>query len=143
MGQQRQIDVPTTEGVISVPATNTTDEIPNLAVTMTRFGLFEVTHVPSGFRLVGDFERAVNALVAMAELQLALNELEIDTSQNSDNFRAEIMKKDKDCESLGMSIRQWIGLHTTVGNFCGEFPWESYDESPHAELEKLMTKLKN
>ena len=142
MGQQRQIEVPTKVGVLSVPATNATDEIPNLAVTMTTFGLFEVTHVPSGFRLVGNFERAVNAFVAMAQIQLALNELEIDSSQNGDDFRAEIMEKNKECKSLGMTFRQWIGLHATIGNFSGEFPWEGADEGPHAELEKLMAQLK-
>ncbi|MEZ8869523.1 hypothetical protein AB6D94_07715 [Vibrio sp. 10N.247.310.56] len=139
---QRQIKVPTKVGVLSVPATKATEEIPNLAVTMTTFGTFEVTHVPSGFLLVGDFERAVNAFVAMAQIQLALNEMEIDSSQSGDLFKSDIMARNRELESLGMTFRQWVGLHKTIGCFSGEFPWENSEEGPHAELEKLISQLK-
>ena len=142
MPKQRQIKVATQDGMIPVPTTNETPETPYLAVTMTVFGQFEVTHVPSGLRLVGGFERAVNAFVSMLSLQLAFNELSIDASGSQDDVKAELKEKDKECESLGMTIRQWIALNTTVGNFCSEFPWETDEEGPHAELRKLMAKLK-
>lgn len=143
MASQRQIEVPTEKGRILVPATNHVEETPYLAVTMCVFGQFEVTHVPSGFRLIGGYERAVNAFVSMAQLQLALNELGIDASGSNEAFKAQIAEKDKSCESLGMSLREWIALNTTIGNFCSEFPWETDEEGPHAELEKLMKQLKN
>ncbi len=140
---QRNIEVPTEKGLVFVPASNHCNDTPYLAVTMCVFGQFEVSHVPSGRRLVGGFERAVNAFVSMFELQLAINELCIDASGDNDAFRTEINDKDKQCEALGgMTIRQWIGINTTLGNICSEFPWETDQEGPHAELEKLMAKLK-
>lgn len=142
--QLRQIEIPTKAGVISAPATNKIDEIPYLAVTMSNFGRFEVTHVPSGCRIVGGFERAVNAFVAMAEVQLALDELGIDLSQNNyDKLRADIIAKDKECKIIGMTFREWITLSVTIGAFGGEFPWESEDDSPYCRFEELMNKLKN
>lgn len=139
---QRNIEVPTEKGLVFVPASNHCDYTPYLAVTMCVFGQFEVTHVPSGRRLIGGFERAVNAFVSMLELQLAINELGIDASGDNDAFRSEINAKDKQCETLGMTIKQWIGINTTIGNICSEFPWETDEEGPHSTLEKLMNQLK-
>ncbi|HHY0482700.1 hypothetical protein [Vibrio parahaemolyticus] len=139
---QRNIGVPTEKGLVHVPASNHCDHTPYLAVTMCTFGQFEVTHVPSGYRLIGNFERAVNAFVSMFQFQLAINELGIDASGGNIAFLSEINEKDKQCEALGMTIKQWIGINTTIGNICSEFPWETDEEGPHAELEKLMTKLK-
>ncbi|UPR55263.1 hypothetical protein ITG09_24375 (plasmid) [Vibrio cyclitrophicus] len=141
--EQRRLEIATKVGVLSVPATNAIKEIPFLAVTMTQFGLFEVTHVPSGYRLVGDFERAVNAYVAMAEAQLALNELKVDSSLDGELFKSDLIAKDKECEILGMSFRQWMGLHAAIGGFSSEFPWEGDEDSPHSTLKNLMNKLKD
>ena len=141
MGKQRKIVVPTTKGNIQVPASNLIEGIPDLAVTMTSFTRFEVTHVPSGLRLVGNFERAVNALIAMAEMQLAFNELGINTSLSHDELKKEIASKDRKCGALGMKICEWVGLHQTVASFSGEFPWEGGDDCPHNKLENLMAQI--
>lgn len=139
--KQRKIMVPTDMGELLVPATNHIEQIPHLAVTMCVFGQFEVTHVSSGLRLVGGFERAVNALVFMSQLQLAINELGIDASGNADSFKSEITTKDKHCECLGMKLMEWMHLNTMLGKFCSEFPWETDEEGPVAELMKLNKKL--
>ena len=140
---QRNIEVPTENGLVCVPASNHCDETPYFAITMCTFGSFEVTHVPSGRRIIGGFERAVSAFVCMLELQLAINELSIDASGDYDAVRAEIKGKDRHCDAFnGLTIREWIGLNSTIGNICSEFPWETEQEGPHSELKKLMEKLK-
>lgn len=139
---QRQIEVKTKNGNLLVPASKSVIEIPDLAVTMTNFGSFEVTHVKSGLCLIAGFERCVNAYVAMAEMQSAFDELGIDSSKAGDEFRMEILSKDKESESLGMTIMQWLSIQAQIGSFSGEFPWESEGDSPHFKLEDLMNKLK-
>lgn len=141
MMQQRQIEVAIKEGMRSVPASSKINEIPYLAVTMTSFGLFEVTHIPSGYRLAGIFERSVNAFIAMAEAQAAFNELKIDSSLGGDDFRAEIISKDKYCKALNMTLREWLNFFSMNINLNSEFPWECDGDSPHSSLEKLMSTL--
>ncbi|UKA04979.1 hypothetical protein [Photobacterium damselae] len=140
---QRYIKIPSKVGYLTVPASPERPEIPHLAVTMTQFGLFEVTHVPSGYKLVGGFERACNAFIAMAEAQLAFNELQIDSSLDHIEFTSEASKKDKYCKALGMTFLQWINIHKTIEHFSDEFPWEDQDDNPHTKLEKLMKELAN
>lgn len=140
---QRNIEVITQEGCIFVPSSNEVDEVPFLAVTMCVFGQFEVTHVPSGRKLVGGFERAVNAFVSMFELQLAINELKVDLNGDYKYVQQQVKDKDNECEALGgLTLKQWISVNTTIGNICSEFPWETENEGPHADLERLAKKLK-
>src|ERR1044071_8429468 len=46
---------------------------PGLAVTQHHFGHFEVTHVPSGKRVVGPWERMASAKVVLAELAVCFD----------------------------------------------------------------------
>ena len=142
MKNNREVEVATDRGMLLVPAGDAIDAIPHLAVTMTNFGQFEISHVPSGYRLLGGFERVINAYVSMVQLQLALNELDVDTSVTREKLKEQISKNDKPCKELGdITLRQWIALSVTVGNFCSEFPWENSEEGPHAEFEKLLQRL--
>lgn len=109
---------------------------------MTTFGLFEVTHTPSGKSVVSGFERMVNALIAMAELQLGLNELQIDSGGDPECFRASILESNIKAKALGdLTLSEWISIGRKVGNFSGEFPWESPNDGPHAKFESLLKKL--
>ncbi len=137
----RQVNVVTAEGVRSVPASNTLEQLPHLAVTMTTFGRFEVTYLPTGHKLVGGYERAVSAMIAMVSLQLAFNQLGIVTGGTYDEFRNEMLSKDGETESLGSSISSWIQTTNTVMSVAGEFPWEGAEDSPYHELSGLLTKL--
>lgn len=137
----RQLEIVTKVGTLTVPAADAITQVPHLAVTMTRFGLFEVTHVPSSYVIVGGFERATNAYIAMVEAQLALDELQINLSQGWKLLKTEIIAKDRKCESIGMSFRQWIDLHGKLAKFSSEFPWENEEDSPLTTLKKLIEKL--
>ncbi len=140
--QLRKVEVLThQQGSTPVPAAVPIEGVDHFAVTMTQFGLFEVTHIQSGKRIIGSFERSVNAHIAMLQLQLALNELGVDSSLDTETFVAEVAAKDSVCESLGMSLFDWIRLHKMTQSLSGEFPWEGGDEGPHAELDALFKKL--
>ncbi len=62
--EARPLRVVCAEGPKEVPAL-AHPWCPGLAVTMTNFGLFSVTHVASGARICGDFERSSTAELMM------------------------------------------------------------------------------
>ncbi|WP_199438560.1 hypothetical protein [Vibrio owensii] len=138
----RDLVIPTENGYLSVPATNATDEFPYLAVTMTTFGKFEITHTPSGHQMLKGFERAINAFIAMANLQLAINELGIDASLGKKEFHSLVTKNNEICECLNMPLKQWLYLQTTVRPSTSEFLWESPTDGPNEQFNRLVEKLK-
>ena len=58
------VAVKTNKGELQVPAL-THPNAAGLAVTMSGFGLFEVTHIKTGLRLAGRYERMGRALLTM------------------------------------------------------------------------------
>jgi hypothetical protein len=136
----RQIQISTDKGRMEVPASPSFNEIPDLAVTMTQFGYFEVTHVRTGLKFGGRYERYANAACAMAYIQLAFDELEINTDCSQEEFYAQY--KDKPCKVLdGMSLKQWLDFTSQGLAVAGEFPWESEEDCPHSQFHALLKRI--
>lgn len=137
-----QIEVPTVKGMIKVPC-YFHENVKDLCVTMCEFGVFEVTHVETGRKIIGGFERACNAAVMMLRFQIAANEVGIDFSGGMEFIKNQISEaKDFKHESLsGMSIIEAVNLHKQVFPLTGEFPWENDEDSPFVEIEKLEKML--
>ncbi|PJC87797.1 hypothetical protein CSW98_01330 [Vibrio sp. HA2012] len=135
------IKVITPSGWTDVPA-YTLHGCDGLAVTMCEFGRFEVTHVKSGRQLIGNFERAVNAVIHMAELSLGAKEVGIDFNLEMEPLRLSMIKSRVKCKRLmDMTIMQYLSVVKPIMGFSGEFPWESSDDSPFAKLEELKALL--
>ncbi|MDW1981940.1 hypothetical protein [Vibrio sp. Vb0304] len=139
----KHLEIPTETGPLSVPV-YFVDGVNGLAVTMTNFGAFEVTHVKSGFRIIGGFERFATALVHMLSIYLALKEAEINIDTEAGEFKAQVMESNHESEFLdGLTFKGYMNIVRPILGFSGEFPWEGDDEGPHAEAYKLMEKLRN
>lgn len=128
----------TSVGEINVPAFFN-DKVNDLCVTMTNFGTFDVTHRKTGRKLVGGYERASSAIASMIEFHIAFKEADIDLSLNMhDIFKLAVDKKDTKHKCLGdVSIVEAVNLHNSTFAVSGEFPWESFDESPFGRIEEL------
>lgn len=138
----KHLEIPTEKGTISVPA-HFVDGVNGLAITMTNFGMFEVTHVKSGFRIIGGFERFANALVHMLSTYLALSEAGINIDSEADEFKKQVMESNHVSEFLdGLTFKGYMSLVRPILGFSGEFPWEGDDEGPHAVVYKLMKKIR-
>lgn len=140
----RQVEVSTDKGRFNAPASPVFDEIPNLAVTMTTFGFFEVTHVKTGLRLAGNYERYANAACAMARIQMAFDELGIDSGCDKDEFLSQYNDKNKPCETLGgVHLAQWLNMNNQGLDIAGEFPWETDEDCPHTRFDELLKDIGN
>ncbi|NAX19028.1 MULTISPECIES: hypothetical protein [unclassified Vibrio] len=136
------INIPTKEGRKDVPAFFI-DGVEGLAITMVRFGSFDVTHVKSGHFIINGFERFANAVVHMLSIYLAMKESGINPDCEIDEIRKQIIESDHECKHLNhLSIKAYINIVKPIMGFSGEFPWEGDDEGPHCEVEKLMKLLK-
>lgn len=127
---------------------------PGLAVTMGAFGTFDVTHVPTGRRVFGSWERWGNALRTLVEVALIARAAGADWSVADRDVLAEAIRAVWDqpvpfpdatsTSTTGvrpLTIREWWGMQQSAG-VLSEFPWESPDDAPEAGLMELMEGLR-
>lgn len=120
---------------------------PGLAVTMSVFGLFTVTHIPSGLAMCGDYERNGAAASIMVRYQLIAKEHGFSWT----NWEPDTTKPLFDLEvpfdggtvtssdgTRKQTIKEWI-QSVKRHPFMDEFPWEEKHPLDMAfdELERL------
>lgn len=118
------------------------EAIPTLAITMRAFGLFDVTHVESGLRICGPYERAGNAAEALVKVALCFDvtgsrrELILSVGELGDEpVPFEGATTTEAGETRPMTRKRWLGLERH--NFPpDEFPWE--DQSPWYRADLLL-----
>lgn len=131
----------TPNGLIQVPSVEVEGCI-GLAVTSCVFGLFEVTHIKSGRRIIGGYERAVNAMCTMIEIYLGMKESEIDPTLGMEELKQAMIKSEVKCKILGdMTVMEHINIIKPIMGFSGEFPWEGDEDSPFTRLDELKAML--
>jgi hypothetical protein len=137
----KTLNIPTTKGREDVPAFFV-DGVSALAITMTNFGIFEVTHVKLGFKIIGGFERFANAAVEMLSLHLAMHEAGIDFEAEQEEFKRQIKESSfKSAHISGLTLFEYLQVMRPVMGFSGEFPWEGEEESPHTKASQLIAKI--
>lgn len=137
----KTIEVITPKGLVHVPSFEI-EGCRGLAVTSCVFGHFEVTHVKSGRRIIGGYERAVNATCLMLEIYLGLKEAGIDPDLDMEELQQAMIKSEVQCKILGnMTVMQHINILKPIMGYSGEFPWEGDDESPFTRLDELKAIL--
>jgi hypothetical protein len=123
---------------------------PGLAVTMSRFGFFCVTHVRSGLVVGGAYERAANAkreLCQSAAIGKAIG-LDWATATADQVVQAIIAHADAPVPFKGftemdaqgtrpVSIRWW--MHLVRDPSADEFDF--FDDDPHADIHELLQAL--
>ena len=123
---------------------------PGLAVTMLPFGVFQVTHINTGRKLCGNYERAGTALLAMSHWALIADMKGKSWAALSQTGAAALIR-DTDSEEVPFdgctSTSQGVTRKMTVGEWFqhqripifDEFPWEEVDpfELAVANLEKI------
>ena len=135
------LKIPTTKGEIEVPV-HYEDGCKNLCVTMTNFGSFEITHIHSGRKLYGNFERASSAVCEMLKIELSLRDIGIDEKLPMNLLTQRIINSDKIINRLSdMSVMSYIKFCSGLSNIVDEFPWETYEESPFGRAEELKKEL--
>lgn len=139
--ERLDMKVPTPSGEREVPALRY-KKAKGLCVTMCQFGEFEVTHERSGRRLIGGYERAASATAIMLRFYIAMKEAGIDPELDMDDIQAAVRSSKEKHEVLSdNSIIEYIALHNQCFTFGGEFPWESFDESPFGDIEFLIESI--
>jgi len=139
--ERLDIKVPTPSGEREVPALRY-KKAKGLCVTMCQFGEFEVTHEQSGRRLFGGYERAASAVALMLRIYIAMKDEGIDPEWHMDKVQKAVRVSKQKHEVLSdLTIIESIALHNQVHPFGGEFPWESFDESPFGEIEYLIKEI--
>jgi hypothetical protein len=144
-------------GRFQVPAI-TMPEVPGLAVTMCRFGLFEVTHVPTGRRMPGGrWERHGTALLDFAQWALLGRLLGIDYATASAEALGAALRAHaahpvpfpgatatRGGITRPMTVAEWMQHQRAAATFSavtGDFPWEAPDDAPDARAFKLLEPL--
>jgi hypothetical protein len=125
---------------------------PGLAVTMSCFGTFEVTHVPSGRRMLGTYERWGTAALILAELAAIGRAHGVDYTAPSDVvvpalralYDVPVPFPDATSSSQGvtrpLTVKEWFQI--TRDDFASdEFPWESPDDAPAEKADQLFASL--
>lgn len=119
---------------------------PGIAVIMTGFGYFNVTHINSGLKITDDYERACSAILVLSQLAIIANDIgfEWDDLTSADivniidknsmrlvTFEGEtITTKDG---SRKMTIGEYINS-INPRRYVEEFPWEELHPSNLAML---------
>lgn len=133
----KTLNIPTTSGHMDVPV-HYEEGCHNLCVTMTHFGNFEITHIESGRKLYGDFERAASATAEMLRLELAFIEIGINEPKGMEEIQELILNNEQKIDRLGdMRVIEYIKVSSGLGKITGEFPWESFEDSPFGKIEEL------
>lgn len=136
---------------ISTPAGNPTvtglthKSCPGLAVTMHPFGVFKVTHIPTGLKLGRAYERASSALLAMSQFALVANQegkswasldqaaaIHLIESAGSQKVPFEGFTVSNRQGTRKMTVQEWFQA-VRFPTF-DEFPWEERDPLDDAIL---------
>lgn len=147
------VTIKTDKGDIVVPAL-THPKSQGLAVTMSGFGVFEVTHIRTGLKLTGRHERMGTALLLMSKfVKIAqandftwddLSQEEAKQTMN-DLSGKEVPFEGYEITSNGKtkrgSIGDWInGLSMySFDSVIGEFPWE--ESNPLDEALEILAQV--
>lgn len=116
---------------------------PGLAVTMNHFGYFDVTHLASGMKMGGPFERSGNAALLLVqwaacadctkptgqEIAAQMDDTPVPFPRNTTTRLGETRPMSK--REWMQSARSWLG--------ADEFPWEGADNPHDYTLEVLAT----
>ena len=132
-----QVTVNVNHSPVSVPGT-AHDNCPGLAVTMHPFGAFTVTHVKSGMKMCGHYERASSAVLVMSQYaliaaskNLSWNDLD---SQGTIKMISDASADDVPFDGYTstsiegvrkFTVKEWRDSLTT--RFFDESPWEERD----------------
>jgi len=132
-----QVLINTERGSVSVPGL-THDNCPGLAVTMHPFGAFTVTHIESGMKMCGGYERASSAILVMSQYALIAASKSASfkglDQQGAINLISDAGSDDvpfDGCTSTSiegvrkLTVKEWQGSLTNC--FLDEFPWEEND----------------
>lgn len=118
------------------------DAEPNIVITMARFGEFDVTHYPSGLRIMGGNQRLVHTQILLLHLVIFIIEKGIDASGTGEDLKKDFAKFADGRISGDANFKSWLALNrSNIGN--EEFPWESSDDkdSPNQMCLALMEQL--
>lgn len=123
---------------------------PGLAIIMRPFGLFSVTHVPTGMGLSNSYERVANAQLTLAECAMVARVCGV--RWDDPGFESLVFVLDHGSKPVPFdgyytqgadgvkkphTIREWIEhLRSDIAQFVGEFPWE--DKHPGNAAAELL-----
>ena len=115
---------------------------PNIVITMVQFGRFDVTHAPSGLKMLQGFERVINAQSQLVSLVRFIIEKGVDASVGAEEFRTRLQKLSdaKMSSDSTLNFGSWLSINRNSFT-TEEFPWENEEEGPHAELTKKLREL--
>jgi len=114
------------------------DNCPGLAVTMYPFGAFTVTHIESGMKICGHYERASSAILVMSQYALiaasknasfqsldqkGVVSLISDTSADDVPFDGYTSRSIEGVRKF--TVKEW--RNSLTNRFFDEFPWEEHD----------------
>lgn len=145
------VEIACREGKEAAPAM-THPWCPGLAVTMRIFGEFVVTHVASGMKIGGAYQRAGSAALELVEWAAIAEAVGFSWEADGPTVReAMLAAKDQpvpfpgatstDSEGVRpLAIGEWVSMLRSTFAF-EEFPWESSDESPWGKAEDLLMGL--
>lgn len=139
----KTIKIPTTSGEMDVPVFYE-EGCNNLCVTMTHFGMFEITHINTGKKIYGDFERAVTAVCEMIRIELSLIEIGIIGNEGEDEIKDLINSSRLKITRLGdRNVLDYLKLCSCLSKITNEFPWENKEDSPFTLLDSLRKEIKS
>jgi len=135
--KEAQVKISFDHEVISVPGF-THDNCPGLAVTMTFFGAFTVTHIESGMKMCDHYERASSAILVMSQYALIAASKNVSWS-DLDSQEAVKMISDASADDVPFdgytstsikgvrkfTVKEW--RDSLTNRFFDEFPWEERD----------------
>src|ERR1051326_7238827 len=101
---------------------------PGLAITMHLFGTFDVTHVRSGKKVAGPYQRCALAQLVLAQMSKCL-----DWKQDAAGIAAQIAaRKDEPVPFMGATVSSGgVQRPQTIGEFLrGTRDWLGFDEFP-------------
>jgi len=135
--KEAQVKISFDHEVISVPGL-THDNCPGLAVSMSLFGAFTVTHIESGTKMCDHYERASSAILVMSQYALIAASKSVSWG-DLDSQEAVKMISDASADDVPFdgytstsidgvrkfTVKEWRDSLTT--RFFDESPWEERD----------------
>jgi len=132
-----QVTVNVNHSPVSVPGF-AHDNCPGLAVTMHPFGAFTVTHIESGMKICGHYERASSAILVMSQYALiaasksasfkGLDQqgvINLISDAGSDDVPFDGYTSTSIEGVRKLTVKEWRG--SLAHSFLDEFPWEEHD----------------
>lgn len=147
-----QVSTMGSTGEVMISKGLTYDHIRGLAVTSFSFGFFEVTHIETGLKIAGGFERMANAVLAMFEIEYMTRQAgegfdSIHSKEEAQFFLKRIGDKDvKISLDPSCSEAPFKQLLALVRHSASEFPYEEEINNPAylaSEIDKAIEKMIN